>query len=897
MYVRNYSENVSLWKEAKKPLNYFIWFLFVLLLAGWIYLWITVTKLEKRLFRIEERIKPQGHPSVTEPTAKREKPLPSHPVVAKPSVPIQARPSIPTQAKPKKEAKQSKPSRPKLSGREWEFLIGGRWLNRIGAVALVIGLLFFVKYAFDHRWVNEIVRVLLGGVCGILLLLGGRHFYKKQLPVFAQGLIGAGIAILYGTVFASFNFYHFVSFGTAYVLMILVTLLALWQALAYDALSISLLGWIGGFVTPMLLGSGFNNQVGYLTYLAFLALGMVLIAWKKRKWVILYHLTLYAVYIFALVLMGFRDHPLNLLFLTVYWLIFYLYELEVARKPGVWPVAHLVTACFNALFWLAGCVLLSLHHTELLGEKIYLFSLAYLLPLAYLKWKNRENALSKAERNRCGLTFLFLFTFAGLMKWKGLDLANAWGIEAFVIGWWALREKAKQTFYFGAALYGVAALLLLGETVGISNLNQWIPVWNRETFSYFLWAGLVTIQAYQIKKSRIARWESFFQGFYAGSAILLFFWLSIEVNLYFNSFDQHGLTASWNFNRYFILYMIWALYSLLVHETGLKERVRLLIPVSWGMMFISLAAVAAWGMAAPPPDSFVPLFNIRFLAFLVHIGAVILMLWRGRKAERWLPWKWAPALLLGALMVLLFEIVTLEVGSTSAYFAPLSGDYTRAEWMKGFFISISWVGYSFLSAWIGSRYRNKLILFFAWGSLGLEVLAVMIHGLMLPARMAFVPVINIRFLAFILSAGCLYFYQSMGQHLKAKQMGVLLTRITLVILLFELLTVEVSDTYAHHLWEMDQSNPILLNQVENQKQMALSVAWIIYSLLLILFGIWRKWAWLRWSAIGLFGITIFKIFLFDLSFIGTLYRIFSFIALGVILLAVSYLYQRYKERF
>jgi uncharacterized membrane protein len=59
-------------------------------------------------------------------------------------------------------------------------------------------------------------------------------------------------------------------------------------------------------------------------------------------------------------------------------------------------------------------------------------------------------------------------------------------------------------------------------------------------------------------------------------------------------------------------------------------------------------------------------------------------------------------------------------------------------------------------------------------------------------------------------------------------------------------------------------------------------------------GIWKRVRLLRVVAFVLFGITILKIFIYDLSFLETLYRIFSFIGLGVILLAVSYLYQRYK---
>jgi uncharacterized membrane protein len=61
------------------------------------------------------------------------------------------------------------------------------------------------------------------------------------------------------------------------------------------------------------------------------------------------------------------------------------------------------------------------------------------------------------------------------------------------------------------------------------------------------------------------------------------------------------------------------------------------------------------------------------------------------------------------------------------------------------------------------------------------------------------------------------------------------------------------------------------------------------------FGFWRSARNLRVVAFVLFGITILKVFVYDLSFLERVYRIFSFIGLGVILLAVSYVYQRYKN--
>jgi len=81
------------------------------------------------------------------------------------------------------------------------------------------------------------------------------------------------------------------------------------------------------------------------------------------------------------------------------------------------------------------------------------------------------------------------------------------------------------------------------------------------------------------------------------------------------------------------------------------------------------------------------------------------------------------------------------------------------------------------------------------------------------------------------------------------------------------------------------------------KQLSLSGVWLLSSILIMLAGLWRRVRNLRLVATALFGFTILKIFIYDLSFLQTLYRIFSFMGLGVILLGVSYLYQKTRGLF
>ena len=108
---------------------------------------------------------------------------------------------------------------PSRTREEWEALIGGKLLNRIGALALIIGVGFFLKYAFDNNWISESVRVSIGALFGLSLLLVAAKAHAKNFEVFSQGLVGAGIAILYISVFASFNFYRLVPQSVTFVLM------------------------------------------------------------------------------------------------------------------------------------------------------------------------------------------------------------------------------------------------------------------------------------------------------------------------------------------------------------------------------------------------------------------------------------------------------------------------------------------------------------------------------------------------------------------------------------------------------------------------------------------------------------------------------------------------------
>ncbi|MFL5746039.1 MAG: DUF2339 domain-containing protein [Niastella sp.] len=80
-----------------------------------------------------------------------------------------------------------------------------------------------------------------------------------------------------------------------------------------------------------------------------------------------------------------------------------------------------------------------------------------------------------------------------------------------------------------------------------------------------------------------------------------------------------------------------------------------------------------------------------------------------------------------------------------------------------------------------------------------------------------------------------------------------------------------------------------------QYKLGLSIVWGVYALMLIVLGIQKKQKHLRLAAIALFMVTLIKLFFYDLAGAGTITKTVSFISLGVLLLVVSFLYNKYKE--
>jgi uncharacterized membrane protein len=157
-----------------------------------------------------------------------------------------------------------------------EERLGTRWVVWIGGLTLALGGLFLVKYSIEAGLLGPAVRVLLGGLFALALLVAGEFARRRDAraavaPVAIANipaiLTAAGTAVAFATVYAAYALYGFLAPALAFVLLGAVALATLAAALLHGP-ALAGLGVIGAFVTPVLVSSGQPDYWALYIYVA-----------------------------------------------------------------------------------------------------------------------------------------------------------------------------------------------------------------------------------------------------------------------------------------------------------------------------------------------------------------------------------------------------------------------------------------------------------------------------------------------------------------------------------------------------------------------------------------------------------------------------------------------------
>jgi hypothetical protein len=565
-----------------------------------------------------------------------------------------------------------------LPGRDsLEERIGARWLLYAGIGALILGVSYFVKFAFDNGWVSEPLRVLTGLLAGAALVAAGQRFVQRGLAFFGHTLSGGGIVVLYIAIYAALHVYGLIAPPVAFTAMVAVTLLASTLADRHALQVLGVLAVVGGFATPALVGGGQDAQVVLFTYNAILLAGaLVLVA--RHAWagvaVTAYLLATLAAIVWADDFYTPAAAMRTLLFLTVH-LALVMAMVVVLRRQRERAVLGVPAT------WL-------------------LLSAPVLYHMAALMLVGRSSGRL--------LVYLLVATVAGLSAsyhagWRWARTALLALVALPFIAW--LAELQAPRWYFGAVVTACALYLLhlAGQWRDLSDDDPAAPVPISELVHTHATGLFLPLALYVFFEDRFAWWNApmltALAAWNGGLAALV--WRRVPL-LAWQLVALAGTLAALAISEWFdgpVVAIGWALEGAALGHAALRIGSPWLDRASL-VLFVLSAVRLVDALVSPMPVGTWPVLNTRALAAAIIVGA---MAWLAARVKETPAHLGGPAvrhaLIVGAHILAVgwisAEITLIFV--ERAYSATAAGapaGAARAELAQQVALSIAWALYA-----------------------------------------------------------------------------------------------------------------------------------------------------------------------------------------------------------
>lgn len=485
---------------------------------------------------------------------------------------------------------------PSLNAYQLESIIGRRWVGWIAVLLILFATAFFLKYAFDNRWIGELGRVSIGIAFGIAMCLAGFRYQQRGWRIFAQILTGGGVVLLYLSTYAAFGYYHLVGQKTAFVYLAVLIAEAAALSLVYNAPAIAIMALIGGLLTPILLHSDRNQYRSFFLYLIALDAGALALL---KHWRSLSSIAYFGTQIlFWLWYNEHYHHQLRgpvLAFQIAIFVLFLLAHLvrELIRRDSTTLEDALLLLVNPFSFFATTYHLFNSTHHDWMGPFAICMALVYAsaakLLLERAKKSRREILLFIAV----SLTFL---TIAIPIQLHSNWITIAWAVEGVAILWAALEIQSVRLRVQAFALFGMAFLKFLFWDTPYGVRPVFMPVFNRYFLSSLLmigcFLGAVYLYHCATKRNLIAGRVTMLV---IALAAAVSFWLliSIETHTFFVARALAQKTpADVEHERWLgqmALSVLWAAYAAALAALGFVRRIA---AVRWAALALFALTIA-----------------------------------------------------------------------------------------------------------------------------------------------------------------------------------------------------------------------------------------------------------------------------------------------------------------
>jgi uncharacterized membrane protein len=769
------------------------------------------------------------------------------------------------------------PSGPRGDERSFEqclrdLVLGDNPMARVGIVVLLVGVALLLRLAAEHAVFPieaRLAAVALGG--GLLTAFGYRQREKRR--TFSRLLQGGGVAIMYLVVFFSYRVFEVLPAGLTFGLLITVALSSGVLAVAQNALSLIIVGTVGGFAAPIVASSGSGDHVALFSYYIALNLLVLGVAWFKewRPLTLIGFVGTFGVGTFWGVLRYEPDHfastePFLVAFFAIYFAITAMTVLR-RRAPSRFGIN-------GTLVFGLPLVTMALQ-TALAGDRDWIVAVSA-LALAALYYVFARLLARRDPALYGTLTDAFAALsvgFATLAVPYAIEsdamVASTWMLEAAGLYWVGTRTPHLRGRVAGVGLLLAGLVAAVSDDVWTTLPEGSLPLFNASSLCALIFAGATLFMssiAVRHRESLTPSEPAATQALIPLAALVLAVALGLETEAHAPAAVEVGLwLASFSVALFFFAWL-----GSRMDVAGARLTALAIVPIaSLGLLLARTSGDALW------EDWGALTWTVTAAMFF---GAVRI---QGARDSALLRYGHAALpLFFAALAVSLVHDLAREV-------MGLRGGWMRAIDLAALSALVT------VMARVRDRLRDPYLAFagahrFANRALALVTVPFWFACAASPANaepLPFVPILNPVHLAMIFHFLVLVTYARREASERESASGAPAWAVPLGLLAFA--TVNVFFAHGvHHVAGVPYDRESLWRA--DAFQVGLSILWACLGLAGTFWASRRRRREVWIVAAALLGVVVLKIFSVDLAQVGQAARILSFLAVGGLLLAVGY---------
>lgn len=512
---------------------------------------------------------------------------------------------------------------------EIELIFGQNWLARIGSLAILFGLSFFVQAAISSNWLSNTVITIIGLLSGLIFASGG-YFFKDKLDFYAKTLSGTGMGILFITIFSAYSAFELINIYIGIFSIFLVSILGHILSLKLKSITIGIITLTGAYSVPIISSFYVDtfslnslSATGY--YLPLVAISHAFFITNFKNIYNLISLNLAGWVSFLIWIGGLQNNSINI-------------EIQFALASSIFIIMlstwiwmgnsnkqnsklHTISLLFSTIGYLllTYVIFWNTNYQQYLGFGSFFIAIMYISPLIYSWIKSKE-----LNQYVSFSTTSFLVLFIAIpIQFSSTWTTILWSIQLIIMNVISSKFNIKSVRLFSYLLF--ALILIKGIIWDMYNTAEMEPLINSRFWSlgfifisgYSTYFYFKNVQMDNIEKGIISLT-------YYTSLIIILLNINAEIffgiNYYENIFSTTYKTP--------VIFILWILTSaimcnaiIFVNNEKTEHNIKRYFGYSVFIIFSVLISISSLFLNS---ENFIPFFNIRtaLLIFIITLALI-----------------------------------------------------------------------------------------------------------------------------------------------------------------------------------------------------------------------------------------------------------------------------------